>query len=131
MDNEPKCTIDIDGTKRWILNGYYHREDGPAIDMPNGAKYWYINGLLHREDGPAIDWPDGITIWYIKDNRHRLDGPAIIYSDGSSTSWCINDQDVTDEIKKWATNNGIDLNNLTDVDKALIKIVWADYDGKH
>jgi hypothetical protein len=28
--------------------------------MANGTKIWYLNGLLHREDGPAIERPDGV-----------------------------------------------------------------------
>jgi hypothetical protein len=28
----------------WFLNGKCHREDGPAIEHPNGTKSWYING---------------------------------------------------------------------------------------
>ena len=130
MDDKPKCTIDIDGTKRWILNGYYHREDGPAVEYYDGAKYWYINGLLHRKDGPAIEHYDGEKRWYKNGDLHRLDGPAVILDDGSHT-WFINGYNVSTQIRKWAKENNIDLNNLTDVDKALIKIVWADYDGKY
>ena len=60
---------------------------------------------------------------------HRLDGPAIVWVN-ESTSWFINGYNVSTQIRKWAKENNIDLDNLTDVDKALIKIVWADYDGK-
>ena len=42
----------------------YHREDGAAVEYPNGYKSWYINGERHREDGPAIEWP-GYKAWYI------------------------------------------------------------------
>ena len=49
----------------WFLNGFYHREDGPAvIDEFLGVKEWRINGQLHREDGPAIIWEDGTQLWY-------------------------------------------------------------------
>ena len=32
-----------------------------------GDKHWYLNGLLHREDGPAVEWPDGEKFWYLND----------------------------------------------------------------
>jgi hypothetical protein len=33
-----------DGHKEWWLNGELHREDGPAIERPNGSNYWWLNG---------------------------------------------------------------------------------------
>lgn len=41
---------------------------------------WYYNdqGQLHREDGPAIENPDGINAWYKNSKLHRLHGPALI-----------------------------------------------------
>lgn len=43
-----------------------HREDGPAVEWPNGEKAWYINGKLHREDGPAMESSSGFyDSWYI------------------------------------------------------------------
>lgn len=56
---------------------------------------------------------------------HRLDGPARISS--NRHEWWINDKDVTEEISAWAYNNNINLKKLTEVDKAIIKLFWADY----
>ena len=39
-----------DGTKRWYLNGKRHREDGPAIEWPNGYKFWYLDGKEVTEE---------------------------------------------------------------------------------
>jgi hypothetical protein len=36
--------IDANGTKRWWLNGKFHREDGPAVEYADGDKAWYLNG---------------------------------------------------------------------------------------
>ena len=55
------------GDKHWHLNGKFHREDGPAIEMANGNKCWYLNGKRHREDGPAIEWASGSKHWYLND----------------------------------------------------------------
>ena len=60
-----KPVVDSDGTKRWYINGKFHREDGPAIEWANGDKSWYINDKLHREDGPAIEHTDGTKSWHI------------------------------------------------------------------
>ena len=58
-------TVSSDGSKLWILNGDYHREDGPAVERSKGSKFWYLNGKLHREDGPAVELIDGSKFWYL------------------------------------------------------------------
>ena len=103
MENKPNCNIDAYGNKRWYINGVLHREDGPAIELKNGTKYWIIDGERHRLDGPACVYPDMVSSWHI--NGHR----------------------VTAQITKWTTDNDIDLDNLSEDDKLLIKLVWADY----
>ena len=80
------------------MNGKLHREDGPAIEYPNGTKAWYLNGKHHREDGPAAEHPDGYKSWYLNDKRHREDGPAIEHPDGSKY-WYINGEEITLSVK--------------------------------
>ena len=70
MSNQPELKTDKDGNKWWKLNGYLHREDGPAIEILDGTKYWYINGRRHRVDGPAIQTPRGSKLWYINGNQY-------------------------------------------------------------
>ena len=36
----------------------------------NGSKHWYLYGELHREDGPAIERPDGYKAWFLNDVRY-------------------------------------------------------------
>ena len=103
MENKPICSISKKGSKVWKLNGRPHRLDGPAVELYHGGEQWWVDGHLHR-----------------------LDGPAKIYRDGDK-EWHINGFHVTDIITDWANENDIALDNLTDVDKALIKIVWSDY----
>ena len=91
-----------------------------------GAKIWTLNGIYHREDGPAIEYTDGESYWVVHGKRHRLDGPAMILDNGK-TKWWINDYNVTEKITQWAEENDIDLDNLSEVDKALIKLIWVDY----
>jgi len=40
---------------------------------PDGTEYWYKEGLLHREDGPAIELPDGSEAFYLKGLRCPYD----------------------------------------------------------
>ena len=124
MGSEP-TEIWKDGTQVWKNeNGELHREDGPAIIFPDGIQHWFINGNFHREDGPAVIYPDGRQYWYINGNPHREDGPAAIGS-GIVTGkqyWCINGHVVTDQIREWAKDRDIDLNNLTEMDKMIIKL---------
>ena len=49
-----------------------------------------------------------------------------MWIDGSYV-WFINGYDVTLEIAQWAKDNDINLSRLTIEDKALIKLVWANY----
>jgi len=45
--------LDIDkyGVKRWYLNGYLHRTDGPACYYTDGTKCWYLNDIeLSQEE---------------------------------------------------------------------------------
>ena len=51
-------------SRTYWKNNKRHREDGPAIEYPNGTKEWWFNGKCHREDGPAVEYPDGTKYWY-------------------------------------------------------------------
>lgn len=64
---------------------------------------------------------------------HRLDGPAIITKSGTNI-WVFNDKVVGDEFFIWAKNHNIDLDNyltISDSDKLLIKLTWANYEQFH
>jgi len=99
--SKPECKIDVNGTKRWYLNGNLHRENGPAIEYADGTKCWYLNGKRHREDinpetgltCPAIEYANGYKEWYLNGKCHREDGPAIECSDGT-TEYYINDKRI-------------------------------------
>jgi hypothetical protein len=118
---EPTLKTYKDGTQVWWLNGKLHREDGPAVIYPDGSQYWYLSGDLHREDGPAVIYPDGTKKWFLNDEFHREDGPAIIYPDGTQR-WYLNDKDITKDVTNWANERNIDLNNMSDMDKMILKI---------
>ena len=77
-----------DGSIEWLLNGLYHRTDGPACEYSNGTKIWYLNGERHRENGPAYDCLDGTKHWYLNGKYHRVDAPAIERPDGTK-EWCL------------------------------------------
>jgi hypothetical protein len=56
-------------TKRWYKNGKLHKENGPAIEYPNGIKHWCRNGQTHRENGPAVVNSDGSKEYWLNDRR--------------------------------------------------------------
>lgn len=37
----------------------------------NEERHWYKNNILHREDGPAIEYPNGENYWYLEGRRYR------------------------------------------------------------
>ena len=82
------------GNKFWYLNGKFHREDGPAIELANGSKFWYLNDIRHREDGPAVEYANGSKLWYLNGKLHREDGPAIEYANGTKR-WFLNGQEYS------------------------------------
>ena len=86
----------LEDITEWFLNGQRHREDGPAIEYPNGTKYWYLNDQRHRTNGPAIEDANGYKAWYLNGQPHRTDGPAIECTDGYK-AWFLNGQQVTEQ----------------------------------
>jgi hypothetical protein len=88
------------GYRAWYLNNDLHREDGPAVEHADGDKQWYLNGQLHREDGPAIEYFDGSKSWYINSKRHREDGPAVEWLDGDKEWWLEGREYTEEDFKK-------------------------------
>ncbi len=77
-----------DGSIRYYnAEGKLHREDGPAVEHPDGYCGWYRNGERHRLDGPAVEDADGTKAWYRNGKVHREDGPAVEYPNGSKEYW--------------------------------------------
>ena len=66
------CKLICNMSIRYYKNDNLHREDGPAIEYPNGEKYWFINGLSHREDGPTVEFADGRKSWHYKDKFYGI-----------------------------------------------------------
>ena len=55
--------------KIWLLDGKFHREDGPALEGADGTMEWYLNGQRHREDGPAVEYAYGTKEWFRNGKR--------------------------------------------------------------
>jgi hypothetical protein len=72
-DMQPTMTTDDEGTKRWKLNGKFHREDGPAIEWANGTNWWALHGNFHRKDGPAVEQFDGYNQWHLNGSCYTFD----------------------------------------------------------
>jgi hypothetical protein len=88
--DEPKACylngeiVDDDGSRRWYKDGLLHREDGPAVELPNGDKEWCQFGQYHRVDGPAVERQSGYEAWYQFGLLHRANGPAVTFADYSA-----------------------------------------------
>ncbi len=112
------------GTRKWLLNGKLHREDGPAFEYANGDRYWYLNDNYHREDGPAVEYADGSRCWYLNGERHREDGPAVECSDGSRY-WFLNGVEYTEKefLKKTVTAKELTLAEIETLLGYPVKVV--------
>lgn len=105
------------GTKKWYRHGVLHRIDGPALEFANGSKHWYQNGLRHREDGPAVKLANGDLQWWLNGDLHREDGPAFI----------VQETDQYCSIQQWFKNgycHRIDGPALIEMDDDFIYKSW-------
>jgi hypothetical protein len=89
MDKDMQSVKSIDevGDTVWMLDGEYHRTDGPSVENHRGDMVWHRHGRWHRTDGPAIEYADGIHAWY-------LDGSCYTFDD-----WLDQNTELTDEEK--------------------------------
>ena len=88
--NNKPYHLSNDKIKTYILNERYHREDGPAVEYPNGTNIWYLNGQLHRKDGPAVEMASKTKKWYFNGVLHREDGPAVEWLGDLGKEWWLN-----------------------------------------
>jgi len=96
MKEQPQCKVDKGGNKGWWLNDERHREDGPAVEWPDGCKAWYLHGKYHREDGPAVEYPDGSKQWWLHDEV--VDPETIVDLQLSRGTFCYYDKEA-DELR--------------------------------
>lgn len=95
---------------------------GSEVEWADGSKGWLLNGKFHREDGPAVEWADGTKQWFLNGKQHRIDGPAIECSDGIK-HWFLNGiQLPSEEVAQWIEENMVDLN--TDEGQMAYKLRW-------
>ena len=89
---QPQVRTLDDRTREWHRNGMRHRDDGPAVERPDGAREWFRDGRRHRDDGLAIEWADGSREWYRSGKPHRDGGPAVERPDGTGEWWLNNER---------------------------------------
>jgi hypothetical protein len=86
---------------------------------------------ISRRKATFFQKPIMLTQYTIKDGTlyHRLDGPAIMYDQPCeySNEWWINGYWVDRKIELWALERNIDLDNLSDMDKAVIALEWGNF----
>ena len=76
----------------------------------NGQEYWYQVIQHDLQDYPYL-------------MPHRIDGPAKI-NYNSEGQWIINGDKIDTKIRQWAKEQNINLDNLSENDKVLIKLTW-------
>jgi hypothetical protein len=77
---EQTVVIGAGGVVEHWLGGELHRDDGPAVIIPDGVN-WIEPKTLGLLKGPAEAYfDDGLL--------HRTDGPAVI-GPGTSRRWCF------------------------------------------
>lgn len=72
----PRMKVTDGDIRRWYLGQQRHRDDGPAVEYPNGDYVWYDHGKFHRDGAPAAR-VEGKYLWAQYDELHRVDGPAV------------------------------------------------------
>ena len=82
--HEPICKTDAHGNKYWVLNGEYHRTDGPAVEYSDVSKIWFLNGKRHRTDGPAVEYANGYKWWYLNDKEVAMED---VFTDPKDQFW--------------------------------------------
>jgi len=50
VDDELGCYIRWNGTKVWRQGDYLHRQDGPALEYPDGDVEWWLRGYTYTFD---------------------------------------------------------------------------------
>jgi len=50
VDQTPISATQWDGSKIWLLEGGFHRLDGPAIEHADGHASWYLNDRRYTFD---------------------------------------------------------------------------------
>ena len=50
--------------------------------LADGKRVWHLNGQLHREDGPAVEWPDGMCEWWLNGERQPDPPPPVMAQPG-------------------------------------------------
>jgi hypothetical protein len=92
---------------------------------------------FHQYNQYSID-KDGNIIYtgksyvhLVNGRKHCLDAPAVTFDDsiGMDDQWWINGHCVTVKLRRWAKERDIDLDNLSDLDKAVIALEWGNYSG--
>ena len=130
--------------KQWVIDqianhvvkygiGYFNISIGQVRISTREIGYYDSNNRPHRLDNKpsriVLDSNQWVVFWYVEGVNHRLDGPAVIggIKGLEYTAWWINGYEVTYKIATWAHENDIDLDNLSEDDKVMIKLAWSDY----
>jgi hypothetical protein len=73
-----EVVVDWGGSELHYLDGKLHREDEPAVTLPNGTEFYFLHNKLHREDGPAVTCPGRYEEYWLNGRLQRRYDSAVI-----------------------------------------------------
>ena len=75
----------VNGTTCYLLDGQFHRLDGPAFVDAEGNRTWHRHGREHRVDGPAVEFTDGLVEFWVNGRQvdeHQFRGITRVHRPG-------------------------------------------------
>lgn len=69
----------------WYTNGKLHRDNHPAVIIPEYIKIWCEDATIHRVGAPAVIGTDGTEMWVLNGKFHRDDSGTTLYDSPALT----------------------------------------------
>lgn len=102
-------------------------EKDSITELPNGkmecswgGTIWFKDKKVHRDNGPAIEFPDGSWTHYANGRASREDGPAHFCAITKSISWCLGG-------KTYSFDTWCKVLRLSNEDILKLRLRWAEY----
>ena len=96
--------------------------------ITKNSKYYLVNGIYHRDEGPALISKDGGKIYFKHGKQHRLEGPAVVFTFNKlNYQYMINGKEIHKEKAKFPLfNNGKIINNVRLDRQAIVEAMLFD-----
>lgn len=85
-----------------------------------GGTIWFKDKKVHRDNGPAMEFPDGSWTYYSNGRASREDGPAHFCAIAKSIDWCLSG-------KTYSFDTWCEILRLSNEEKLKLRLRWAEY----